>query len=87
MLHQQAIIFTQNNAKLITDTLIDYTDPQMLLAEYEHMFDKNMPLVLGKDVLADGQACLSYVVTMSYFRANNPDAQLNDQTFVTVYKI
>jgi len=83
----QAIIFTQDNAKLITDTLIDYTDPYVLLAEYEYMFEKNNKLVLAKDVMGDGQAVLSYVVTESMFRANNPAIELNDQTFTTVYEI
>lgn len=83
---QEAIIFTKDNAEFITNTLIDYTDPAVLLAEYEYMFAKNTTLVLAKDTMRDGQSCLSYVLSMSYFRANNPDIQLNDQTFTKVYE-
>lgn len=83
----QAIIFTKDNVSTITDTLIDYTDPAELLAEYQWMLNKHGHLVLGKDVMLDGIAVLSYVITESMFRANQPDVKLNDQSFTTVYEI
>jgi hypothetical protein len=81
---QQAIVFTKENASAIAETLIEYPTAQDLLADYEYMFNKDMPLVLGRDTMSDGVSVLSYVITESYFRANNPDIQLNDHTFVTV---
>ena len=83
----QAIIFTQNNASLIADSLIDYTTAQDLLDAYDSMFANNTKLVLARDVLSDGQSVVSYVVTESMFRANNPDIQLSHLHFTTVYKI
>jgi hypothetical protein len=88
VMHQQAIIFTKDNASLITDNLIDYTDPYVLLAEYDHLFTMNRNLILVRSVMADGQAVLSYVVATSMFNANaKPVAPLTDTHFTDVVQL
>lgn len=84
---QQAIRFTKDNFSDIADTLIDFTDHD-LLNEYGYMFNTNMNYVLVRSVFDDGIAVLSHVVTESMFYANaKTTAELNDTTFVDVVQL
>jgi hypothetical protein len=82
---QQAIIFTENNAALIADTLVDYTTPEALLDDYGYMLLPGTTNVLVRSVFEDGTAVVSHVVRKSMFFANAYPAELlNDKTFVRV---
>ena len=80
---QEAIIFTRLNADLIAAQLDDYTGPE-LLEEYKYMLEDHHILVLARDVLASGFACISYVVTREMFETNNPNKMLTTERFTHV---
>jgi hypothetical protein len=84
---QQAIIFTKDNFSDIADSLIDFTDHD-LLNEYGYLFYKNEKHVLVRSVCENEIAVLSHVVTESMFYANaRTTAELNDKTFVDVVQL
>lgn len=82
---QDAILFTKDNADMIVAHLTDYRTVDDLLEDYNYMFETHDVLVLGRDTNSHDFANVSYVVTQSMFKANQPNIQLNDQTFIYVY--
>lgn len=85
-MNQEAILFTRINAANIAANLNDYT-AQDLLEEYEWMLQIHHVLVLARDILDDGFASISYVVTREMFETNNPGIQISTETFTHVRTI
>jgi hypothetical protein len=87
VMHQQAIIFMKDNASLIADQLIDYTNPEDLLNDYGYMLNPSNVIILVRSVFEDGVAVLSHVVTMSMFLANATASALSDTEFNDVTQL
>lgn len=86
-MQQHAIIFNKDNAEVVADSLT-IESASDLLEEHGWYLDKWTNLVLCKDVLEDGFAATSYVVTYSMFEANTmPVANLNDKTYTFVRNV
>lgn len=83
---QEAILFTKENAAMIVEHLDDYRTVEDLLEDYNYMLEAHGTVVLGRDILDETFASVSYVITQSYFKANHPDIQLNDKTFTFTYE-
>jgi hypothetical protein len=81
---QDAIVLTSTNVSEIVTQLFEYTDTQEFLQDYGHMMLAHSDVVLTRDVLDNGTAMVSYVVTRQMFDRNNPDIAINDKTFTYV---
>lgn len=81
---QEAILFTRINAADIAANLNDYPNAQALLEDYEYMLEDHHVLVLARDILDDGFACVSYVVIRQMFETNNPGITLSTEHFTHV---
>lgn len=79
---QKAIELTADNIDRVAET-VDYYTAEDLLAECAYMLNNGLRVVLGVDMLDGTKPMFSYVVSLSVFYSNNPNATgLNTETYI-----
>ena len=81
-----AILFTKDNAAEIAAQVHFYTAEE-IMTDYGYMLgNESGTAALFMDKLSSGELVLGGVISMSYFKANHPDVQINDKTFTEYHR-